>query len=216
MVARCRAHPAAAAGRGVPDRRPQVSAREKATGPDRAACRRVPGARPARGRGQQSQGSGLLGTGTSSSGSGSGPARCSLGSPTWPAGCCRPRGSGLPGAEHVQQRQRAGVGQVLARLADVASRPRGRAARCRARPAAAAGQRWPGARPAHWRGRQAAGVGAARRRARPAAAAGRGRPGARPARGRGWLGAAGRGGRSRPALGTSSRGSGQHRPTFEE
>ncbi len=47
-------------------------------------------------------------------------------------------------------------------------------------PDRAAGQRWPGARPARRRGRQAAGVGVARRRARPAAAAGRGRPDRRP------------------------------------
>ena len=36
----------------------------------------------------------------------------------------RPQGSGLPGAEHVQQRQRASAGQVLAQLAGVASRPK--------------------------------------------------------------------------------------------
>ena len=128
-------------------------------------------------------------------------------------GCCRPRGSGPPGAEHVQPRQRASAGQVLARLADVAGwvlqAAGGGAARRRARPAAAAGRgrpdrrpqvstrkkatgpdraagrRRPGARPARGRGRQAAGVGVARCRARPAAAAGQRWPGARPARGRG-------------------------------
>ena len=40
-------------------------------------------------------------------------------------GCCRPRGSGPPGAEHVQPQQRASAGQVLAQLADVASRSQG-------------------------------------------------------------------------------------------
>ena len=41
------------------------------------------------------------------------------------AALTRTKRSGLPGAEHVQQRQRVGAGQMLARFADVASRSQG-------------------------------------------------------------------------------------------
>ena len=122
-LARCspgsRAWPAGRRGRGRPDRRPQVSTRKKATGPDRAAGRRRPGARPARGRGRQAAGVGV--------------ARCrarpaAAAGQRWPG--ARPargrgqqsKGSGPPGAGHVQQGQRASAGQVLA---DVASRSQG-------------------------------------------------------------------------------------------
>mgnify|MGYP003583169861 CR=1 FL=1 len=194
-AARRRARPAAAAGRGRPDRRPQVSTRKKATGPDRAAGRRRPGARPARRRGRLGaagrRGRGCPAPSTSSSGSGSGPARstaagehqeeghgarpgsrpasarCSPSSRTWPAGR---RGRGRP----VPSTSSSGSGPALARCS-----PSSRtwpavegvgAARCRARPAGAAGQRWPGARR---RGQQVAGVGVrvVRGRAHPATAA---------------------------------------------
>ena len=114
-AARCRARPAAAAGRGWPDRRPQVSTRKKTTGPDRAACRRRPGARPARGRGGLGaagrRGRGCPAPSTPSSGSGSGPARSTA--------------AGAPGRRPRDQTgQPAGAGQVLARLACVAGRPK--------------------------------------------------------------------------------------------
>ena len=102
---------------GAGDRRPQVSTRKKATGPDRAAGRRRPGARPARRRGQQSQVWGCPAPSTSSSGSGPASARCSPSSPTWPAvagvGAARRRarpaaaaGRHWPGARPARRRGR--------------------------------------------------------------------------------------------------------------
>ena len=90
-------------------------------------------------------------------------------------GCCRPRGSGPPGAEHVQPRQRASAGQVLARLTGVAGRPQGSgrpgAGRVQQRQRVGAGQVLAQlADVAGWV-LQAAGVGVARRWVHPAEAA---------------------------------------------